>query len=166
MVFGELTAGRWFAGSDFFRRSNNNTSNPYTTETVAQQLLHMVNTYDDLDNVVGGAIVITAYRNGVAMGSQVTSQNSVQYGAGAEVLFGPRVTQNGAPFGVLDAAISYARIDNTALSASAVAAGFQAGVPPVRTVPPVSTVPLPASALLLIGGLGGLGFLSARRRKA
>jgi hypothetical protein len=39
----------------------------------------------------------------------------------------------------------------------------RAYVPPVDP-PPASVIPLPASAVLLLGGLAGLGFVARRRR--
>ena len=151
LIYSENYNGYWQTGSNNGYRNNflgyGNVGSP--------QMQTMVVTYDDLDDVAGGAMRITGYRDGFVLNSFI-SNNSVGYGADImEVMFGARHTIGG-PRGGLNATIFEARLYDTSLSASEVAG--------LSLTP--SAVPLPASMSLLLGGLSLFGFLRRKKRAA
>ena len=150
IVFGETSANSWIAGSNGFQRTNGGTSIGQEA-SFPSELVKMTVVYDDIDDVAGGQMRITAYRNDVLMASWLSNSGSFYNSGDAEVLFGVRHTLGG-PRGGLNATIFEAQIHDTALSAAEVAA--------LSMTP--SAVPVPASAFLLGGALGALGL---RRRK-
>ena len=150
IVYGEISANRWIAGSNGFQRTNGGTSIGQET-SFPSDLVKMTIVYDDLDDVAGGQMRVTAYRNDVMTATWLSGSGSF-FGVGdAEVMFGARHTLGG-PRGGLNATIFEAVIHDEALTAAQVSA--------LSMTP--SAVPLPATAVLLAGALGTLRL---RRRR-
>lgn len=157
IIFSELQTNKWMAGSDYLRRSNGgNLSNQTSAESMTGQLLQMAVTYDDLDNLPGGQLRISAYRNGFLLGSYLTSNSAAFSGTGVEAIFGARHTLGSTTRGALDAKIHEATIFDKALTQSELSA---------LTLTEISAIPLPAALPLMLAALGGLGMIAHRRQK-
>ena len=113
IVLGEVAAGRWMAGSDFFRRTPNQqtswpaeTADPKTTVQIA---------------IVYRGCDVTLYRNGVRYAAyRIAAPQS--FSDDATVLLGLRYLGGMGPIGFLHGAIDEARIYDTALDGPAIAA--------------------------------------------
>jgi hypothetical protein len=150
IVFGEQSAGRWMNGSNSWSRSQGGQFNQAeAVESSTGSLLQLAITYQDLG---GGNVQITGYRNGNLMGSY-TSGNFASWGANEqEVIFGPRyhyidLNQSG---GALDALLHEARLYDSALSQSEIQS--------------LAMVPEPTASVL--GTLAAFLLLSRRRRNS
>jgi hypothetical protein len=118
IVFGEREAGRWMAGSDFFRRTQS-FNGPAETEADHRQV-HIAITYH-----ADGTIA--AYRDGKPYGKAYRSDGPSLFKAGAAVvLFGCRHEPAGGNK-MLSGAVLKARLHDRALSPDEVAASFAAG---------------------------------------
>jgi hypothetical protein len=119
IVFGERVPGKWFPGSEGFRRSRDLEGDDESAGP--NELVHAALAYS-----ADGAIVM--YRNGKPYGKPYKPDVGLQtYVAGAsQVLFGLRHT--GAGNGFLAGEIEEARLYDRALSTEEVAASFKSGV--------------------------------------
>ncbi|EKE43272.1 hypothetical protein OCGS_2609 [Oceaniovalibus guishaninsula JLT2003] len=101
---------------------------------------------------------LTAYD---MLGNQVSYQETLAGGFETTLDFGSLTGDAGFDFGQVGALEFFISTEGTAISIDGVlnSISVQAG-----DTPPV--VPLPASALLLLGGIGGLSVMRARRRKS
>jgi Protein of unknown function (DUF1553)/Protein of unknown function (DUF1549)/Concanavalin A-like lectin/glucanases superfamily len=119
IVFGEREPGKWFPGSEGFRRTRNLDA---AAETAGpNDLIHVALVYSR-----NGSIAM--YRNGKLYGKPYKPEVGLQtYAAGtSQVLFGLRHT--GAGNGFLTGEIEEARLYDRAMNAQEVAASFKAGV--------------------------------------
>lgn len=150
IVFAERSAGRWMNGSNGWSRSGVGQFNQAeAVESSTGSLLQLAITYQDLG---GGNVQITGYRNGNLMGSY-TSGNFASWGANQqEVIFGRRFhyidTGHGA--GALDALLHEARLYDSALSQSEIQS--------------LAMIPEPTASVL--GTLAAFLLLSRRRRNS
>ena len=146
IIYGENQANTWMNGSSNGWR--NATFNPGYTETSTNNLIQMAFSYQDWGN---GQVTISGYRNGVSIGSYLANNAATWTAGDTEVLFGIRhANAGGSGPGALDAAISEARIYNTALS--------QQEIQALRMVPEPAT--------LAMFGLGLAMLAVARKRRA
>lgn len=150
IVFGEQSAGRWMNGSNGWSRSQGGQFNQAeAVESSTGSLLQLAITYQDLG---GGNVQITGYRNGNLMGSY-TSGNFASWGANEqEVIFGRRfhyIDINHGD-GALDALLHEARLYDSALSQSEIQS--------------LAMVPEPTASVL--GTLAAFLLLSRRRRNS
>ena len=150
IVFGEQSAGRWMNGSNGWNRSQGGQFNQAeAVESSTGSLLQLAITYQDLG---GGNVQITGYRNGNLMGSY-TSGNFASWGANQqEVIFGRRfyyIDINHGD-GALDALLHEARLYDSALSQSEIQS--------------LAMVPEPTASVL--GTLAAFLLLSRRRRNS
>ena len=150
IVFGEQSAGRWMNGSNGWSRSQGGQFNQAeAVESSTGSLLQLAITYQDLG---GGNVQITGYRNGNLMGSY-TSGNFASWGANEqEVIFGRRfhyIDLNHGD-GALDALLHEARLYDSALSQSEIQS--------------LAMVPEPTASVL--GTLAAFLLLSRRRRNS
>ncbi len=111
IVFGELGAKTWSAGSSHFIRSEKLT-NPLATETEPGQLLMLAVTYRD----VNGAAEMTVYRNGVKVGQYQKGKLTTWVAGNTEMNFGCRHKMGGRIQGTVDVTISAAGVYDEALS--------------------------------------------------
>lgn len=112
LVYAERQPLQWMAGSDFGRRSKS-FAGPAENEAINSPV-HLAITYED-----GGKI--SAYRNGIAYGSEYSIENPVTFAVGqSQLLLGLR---HGAPVGdrLLKGRIYLARLYDRALSPAEVA---------------------------------------------
>jgi hypothetical protein len=150
IVFGEQSAGRWMNGSNGWSRSQGGQFNQAeAVESSTGSLLQLAITYQDLG---GGNVQITGYRNGNLMGSY-TSGNFASWGANEqEVIFGRRfyyIDINHGD-GALDALLHEARLYDSALSQS--------------DIQSLTMIPEPTASVL--GTLAAFLLLSRRRRNS
>ena len=122
VVFAEQEAGRWMAGSDFFRRSKSVGGSPETARP--GELVHMAFVY-------GSNNSIAVYRNAAPYGDFYTPSGDKaalqKFHAGrSHILFGLRHTE--AANGFLAGEIEEARLYNRALTPEEIAQSFNAGV--------------------------------------
>ena len=120
IVFGEIQPGKWMAGSDLFRRSEQDQSR-YPEETAGpDELVQMAITYHGNE--------VALYRNGVPYASY-TAGGQQEFGDGSAVVMGLRHTGAGvnAPR-FFAGAIEEARLYDVALSRDAIA-GLRPGEP-------------------------------------
>jgi len=151
IIYGERESNRWMNGSSFFRRTQDFV--PGFEETTAGPLVLMAITYDDADDVPGGSMTVTGYRNGVQIGQYVTPNGSSWNTGDAELFFGLRHGSTGGGPGALDALIEEGRVYNEVLTEQQ-----------LQQLTPFVPVPEPATAALALLGVGGL--LMRRRRSA
>ena len=118
IVFGERSANRWMAGSSFFDRSGTpgDFAGAGAVEGTTGQVIQMAISYDDQDNVPGGNMTVTGYRNGVNIGSYVSGNGSSWNTGDAEILFGIRHGNIGGGPGGIDALIEEAHIYDMVLT--------------------------------------------------
>jgi len=116
IVYAERQAFRWMNGSSNFRRTQD--LNPGFAETAANQLVQMAITYE----VINGQVIITAYRNGIQIGTYTDPDDTFWTPNNVEILFGTRHSSGNNPIGGLDARIEKALLYNRALSAQEIAA--------------------------------------------
>ena len=157
IIFGERQTNRWMNGSSGFSRTQDFV--PGFQETVTGQLVQMAITYDDADNVPGGTMTITGYRNGVQIGQYNTGNGSSWSAGDAEVFFGLRHGSTGGGPGGIDALIEEGRIYNEVLT--------QQQISELEFVTPGSGAtgtPEPSTFALLLIALTGVGFCGRRRR--
>lgn len=135
IVYAERQVRRWMNGSSSFRRTQD--LNPGFAETEANQLIQMAITYQN----TGSQVLITAYRNGVAIGSYLSGNASGWAPGNAEILFGARHSYGNRQIGGIDATITKALLYNRALSAQEIAAmnGMPATVSVIDEIAP--TIP-------------------------
>jgi len=149
IVFAEQESNRWMNGSNGFSRSpGGQFTGSEAVESSTGNLIQMAITYQDLG---GGNVQITGYRDGVSMNSY-TSANFASWGADEqEVLFGARFYYIDIDFatGAVDALIHEARLYDTALSQSEIQA--------------LVMVPEPSALALLGGSLAALFVLRRKR---
>lgn len=114
IVFSELENNRWMAGSSYFLRTQNFI--PGFEESQAGVSIFVALVYEDLG---GGQMRISGYRNGRKIGNYVT-ENGLTWNTGdVDVYFGVRhILSNGTYIGAIDALIDEACIYNEALSHS------------------------------------------------
>lgn len=146
IVFGERNVNRWMNGSSNFHRSPENQFDQtgVSVETGVGSLIQLAISYEDLG---GGQVRITGYRNGDLMG-QYNSGLFASWAAGdQEVLFGPRHTSP-ATNGALDALIHEAHLYDTPLSQSEIQA--------------LTMIPEPSTWIL---GMVAAGFVLTWRRR-
>ena len=108
IVFGELTPGKWMAGSDMFRRTQKEQGNFPEENSDAQTMVQVAIVYADK--------VVTCYRNGQEYSRHTMAEAPIEYGAASRVNFGKRHLRQNDPahFG---GGIDDARIYAQALSA-------------------------------------------------
>lgn len=124
IVFAERSLNRWMNGSSGFQRSPpEQFTGVNAVETTTGEEIMLAITYEDLG---GGQVQITGYRNGEEMGSYPSAGFATWAGGEYEALFGPRHT-NPNPNGALDALIHEARIYGAAGTADDIMALFLAG---------------------------------------
>lgn len=147
IVFAERESNRWMAGSTLFQRYT--PFAPGFEETTTGQRIQIVITYEDLG---GGDMMISGYRNGVLIGSYLTP-NASSWPGDAEVFFGLRhIFPSGARVGAIDALIDEACIYDEALTQAQISGIRQGGcvaASQIQTIPTASTWGLIVLALLL-----------------
>lgn len=113
IVYNENQNGRWMAGSDFFRRTQNFVPGIDDFATGAGTLRQVAISYRATS---GGAQVITGCLDGQPLGSY-TATNTQPFGSAnaPEALFGPRHGTAGGPVGALNAHIDEARLFKRAI---------------------------------------------------
>jgi mono/diheme cytochrome c family protein len=127
LVFGEKEAGKWMAGSEFFKRSQQ--TNGPAEDTAPGALVHVAVSYAP-DGTV------SVYRNGKRYGEPYRKSELQEYAKGeARVLVGLRHT--GAGNGYFVGRINEVRLYTRALLEAELAASHAAG--PLKGVPPAST---------------------------
>lgn len=116
IVFAERDANRWMNGSSGFQRTPpgqfDQTAVSVETVVPSPAIIQLAVSYQDLG---GGQVQITGYRNGVQMGTYPIGSFATWAAGEYEILFGPRHSNPG-PIGALDALIHEARLYNTALT--------------------------------------------------
>ncbi len=122
IVFGERVAGRWMAGSEFYRRTHDLQGAAETARP--GELVHVAVVY-------GADHSIAVYRNGEPYAPPYTPSGAgatphTYAAADSVVLFGLRHT--GAGNGFFAGEIAEARLYDRALSAAEVTASFRAGI--------------------------------------
>ena len=128
IVFAERDANRWMNGSSNFNRTppgqfDQTAISVETAPTPAGIKVMLAITYQDLG---GGQVQITGYRDGIQMGTYA-SGNFATWAAGEqEVLFGPRHTSP-ATNGALDALVHEARLYGKAATAAEIMTLFTTG---------------------------------------
>ncbi|MCH2064111.1 MAG: LamG domain-containing protein, partial [Roseibacillus sp.] len=122
IIFAERQPNRWMNGSSNFQRTQD--WNPGFAETAVGEPIMMAITYEDLG---GGQVQITGYRNGEEIGSYVSGTFVTWPTNDAEVFFGLRHGGAGGGPGGLDALIDEARIYGRAGSAAQIRALYLAG---------------------------------------
>ena len=125
IIFGEREEDRWMSGSSNFNRTDD--FDPGFRETTTGIEIMLTITYDDLDDMPGGPMDITGYRNGVVMGSYSSDAGSSWSPADAEIFFGIRHGTKGGGPGALDALVNEARIYDNVLSADDIEALMSRG---------------------------------------
>jgi hypothetical protein len=116
LIFAERQDERWMSGSSNFSRTDDFDPGFQEIGTGIEVMLAI--TYDDIDDLPGGTMDITGYRNGAAIGSYSSDSGSSWPSTDAEILFGKRHgDKNGGP-GALDAVINEAHIYDYVLSAT------------------------------------------------
>jgi hypothetical protein len=114
LVFGERVSGRWMAGSEFFRRTQDEAgqqTNPQETAG-SNTLVQMAVVY------AGGRVAL--YRNGQSYASYSVPKPQ-PFGDQTKVLLGLRYLGGAGEIGFLEGAIEDARIYDTALTADQLA---------------------------------------------
>ena len=153
IIFAERSANRWMSGSSNYSRSatSGDFNQPAALETAAPSpgIVQLAITYQDLG---GGNVQISGYRNGILMGTY-TSANLATWAAGEqEVIFGMRhLTAATSGYGALDALIHEARLYDTALTQAQLQGLTMVTLPPPITV----NVPAGYSGADIIAELGG-----------
>lgn len=120
IVFSELQQDRWMSGSTNYSRSGD--FDPGFQESTTGVEIKMAITYDDLDDMPGGDMEITGYRNGVVIGSYTSDSGSSWTSGDAEILFGKRHGNKSGGPGALDALINEARLYGSVLSVAEIGA--------------------------------------------
>ncbi|MBA4064446.1 MAG: hypothetical protein C0501_12180 [Isosphaera sp.] len=116
VVYGEQEAGRWMAGSEFFRRTRSFAG----PEETGKDFVHVAVT-------LAADGTVAAYRNGKPYGKGYAAKGPAAFAAGkAVVVFGCRHEPAGGNK-MLAGTVSAARLYDTALSPEQVAAAFAAG---------------------------------------
>ena len=128
IVFAERNVNRWMNGSsNFFRSPPEQFELAELSEETAPTLdgtkVMLAITYQDLG---GGQVEITGYRNGQPMGTYSSGSFATWVAGEQEVLFGPRHTSP-ATNGALDALVHEARLYGKAGTAAEMLALFTAG---------------------------------------
>ncbi len=120
LIFGEREEDRWMSGSSSFSRTDDFV--PGFQETTSGTEVMLAVTYDDADDTPGGAMEITGYRNGVAIGSYSSDAGSSWTTNDAEIIFGKRHGSKSDGPGAIDALINEARVYDIVLSAAEIQA--------------------------------------------
>ena len=112
IIYGENSGpNRWSTGSNGGARYQ--AFSPGYQETTTGTQILMVFTYEDMG---GGSVRITGYRNGVQIGQYTDSPLGTWVPSNNEIIFGARHTVGANTAGALDALIDEARIYNHVLS--------------------------------------------------
>lgn len=144
IVFGEKQQDSWMNGSNFHLRTVDFV--PGFQETSIGPLIQMAYTY----SVSGSDVQITGYRDGVQIG-QYVSGNAATWGTNdAEIIFGARHAIGNDPVGALNARIAEARLYDSALTPSEIAALALVGVPEIDPAGLGSVLALVTGALGLV----------------
>ncbi len=112
IVFGEVSPGRWMAGSDFFRRTQKDQASCPVETAGAGSFVQIAIAYR------GGEVTI--YRNGKRY-ARYRIARPQPFGPDAKVLIGLRYIGSMGEIGFLAGAVEDARIYGTALDAEAIA---------------------------------------------
>ena len=121
LVFGEREPGRWMAGSDHFRRTEDFGGPPETE--AARTFVHLALAYDE-DGTIRG------YRDGQPYGQPIKKADPVTFEAGAaRIVFGARALPPGANY-MLAGVLQEARLHDRALSEPEIAACAGRSAPP------------------------------------
>ena len=116
IVYGERTGGQWMNGSDFWNRTLGNNGGAAETLIEPNEIMISI-TYDST-----AVNKIKIYRNG-ELYAQHNQGTLASYAADGKVLIGPRAVTDG----YMNGYINEARIYNTALTASEIAALYAQG---------------------------------------
>jgi hypothetical protein len=125
IIFAEAQANRWMNGSSNGLR--NQPFSPGFEETATGVMIQLAISYEDLG---GGNVRITGYRNGVQIGQYDANAIATWAAADAEIFFGIRHGSIAGGPGALDALIEEARIYDHVLTQQEVQ-----GLQPVKLVP-------------------------------
>jgi cytochrome c553 len=126
IVLGERNPGKWLAGSEFFKRTQQTNGEP--EDTLPSAAVHVAISY-----AADGTVSV--FRNGKRYGQSYRKDDLQEYPAGgARVLLGLRHT--GAGNGYFAGKIHEARLYTRALSEAELAASFAAG--PLQGIPPTA----------------------------
>jgi Concanavalin A-like lectin/glucanases superfamily/Bacterial TSP3 repeat len=127
IVFAERDANRWMSGSSNFNRSppEQFDQSEVAVETTTGNRIMLAVTYQDLG---GGQVQITGYRDGVPMGTYSSGSFATWTAGEQEVIFGKRhlFSPTDGP-GALDALIHEARLYGKAATAAEIMSLFNAG---------------------------------------
>lgn len=122
IIFAERQPNQWMNGSSHFRRTQDFA--PGHAETGTDEMVMVAITYEELD---GGQVKITGYRNGEKLGEYMSGEFRTWPANDAEIIFGKRHgTMPGGPGG-LDARINEARIYGQAATALQIQELFEQG---------------------------------------
>ncbi len=115
MVFSELEANRWMAGSNNYRRTEN--FNPGFEETTTGEFVQLAISYQNINDEV----LVVGYRGETEIGRYLTSNPSRFANGDAEVNFGLRHRREGNPVGALQGAIVEASVYDFVLGEKSIA---------------------------------------------
>jgi len=116
IVYAERQANRWMSGSSGFSRTQD--FNPGFAETTVNLKTMLAITYENLG---GGNVRITYYRNGQQYGSYVSANIGTWSAGDAEIWFGTRHGTGTSGPGQLDAKIYKGQLKGRSLSADEIA---------------------------------------------
>lgn len=113
IVFGELAAGKWMAGSDFFKRSLKEQARVPVEVAGGDTFVQIAIAY--------AGPLVTVYRNGAVYAQHRMAEGAQEFGVGARCTIGKRHRKQSGPEHFAGA-IDEARIYDVALSAEQIAA--------------------------------------------